>query len=87
MCVLVLGPSVSAPRLWRGEEQNESGHHRVLSLVLSDGDGLCAAKGLIERRESVRENVINECRANDLIADVCPKSLLRLLKIHRLHFR
>ncbi len=61
MCVLVLGPIASAPRLWRGEEQNESGHHRGLSTVLSAGDGLCASKGLIERREREREEakVIN----------------------------
>lgn len=55
MCVLVLGPIASAPRLWREEEQNESGHHRGLSTVLSAGDGLCASKGLIERRERERE--------------------------------
>lgn len=61
MCVLVLGPIASAPRLWRGEEQNESGHHRGLSTVLSAGDGLCASKGRIERRETEREKekVIN----------------------------
>lgn len=51
MCVLVLGPIASAPRLWRGEEQNESEHHRGLSTVLSAGDGLCASKGFVERRE------------------------------------
>lgn len=51
MYVLVLGPIASASRLWRGEDQNESGHHRGLSTVLSAGDGLCASKGLIERRE------------------------------------
>lgn len=47
MCVLVLGPVASAPRLYSGEEQNDSGHHRGLSTVLSPGDGLCASKGLI----------------------------------------
>lgn len=62
MCVLVLGPSASAPRLWRGEEQNESGHHRGLSTVLSAGDGMCASKGLFERRKNERETegVIND---------------------------
>lgn len=55
MCVLVLGPIASAPRLWRGEEQNESEHHRGLSTVLSARDGLCAYKGLVERKERERE--------------------------------
>lgn len=55
MCVLVLGPIASAPRLWRGEQQNESGHHRGLSTVLSAGDGLCVSKGLIERRVREKE--------------------------------
>lgn len=61
MCVLVLGPIASAPRLWSGEEQNESEHHRGLSTVLSAGDGLCASKGFVERRARVREKekVIN----------------------------
>ncbi len=63
MCVLVLGPIASASRLWRGEEQNESGHHSGLSTVLFVGDGLCASKGLIEKRERERkrekEKVIN----------------------------
>lgn len=59
MCVLVLGPIASAPRLWRGEEQNESGHHRGLSTVLSAGDGLCVSKGLSERRE--REGESDKC--------------------------
>lgn len=63
MCVLVLGPNASAPRLWREEEQNESGHHRGLSTVLSAGDGLCASKGRIERGEGEAargtEKVIN----------------------------
>lgn len=79
MCVLVLGPIASAPRLWRGEEQNESGHHRGLSTVLSAGDGLCASKGLIERREGEREKekVINvffseSPEASDRLADVRP---------------
>lgn len=56
MCVLVLGPNASAPRLWRGEAQNESGHHRGLSTVLFSGDGLCASKGLTEKRERERES-------------------------------
>ena len=51
MCMLVLGPIASAPKLWKGEAQNELGHHRDLSTVLSAGDGLCVPKGLIERRE------------------------------------
>lgn len=56
MCMLVLGPNASAPRLWREEAQNESGHHRGLSTVLFSGDGLCASKGLAEKRERQKAN-------------------------------
>lgn len=82
MYVLVLGPIASAPRLWRGEEQNESGHHRGLSTVLSVGDVLCASKGLIERRgreKEREEKVINgflSVQQHDPIADACPRHQL-----------
>lgn len=50
MCVFVLGPIASVPRFWRGAGQNESGHHRGLSTVLSAEDGLRVSKGLSEKR-------------------------------------
>lgn len=83
MCVLVLGPNAPAPRLWRGEEQSESGDHRSLSMILSDGDGLCASKGLTAER---RKKVINTFLRIHLIEDVCPKCNLNIPGMSRLRF-
>lgn len=85
MCMLVLGPSASAPRLWREEEQNESGHHRGLSTVLSSGDGLCASKELTEKREEGKPKKVINCFLSDFIGDVKNISCNRL-KIHKKMF-
>lgn len=68
VCVLVLGPSAPDLELWRGEEWNESGHHRGLSAVLSAREGLCVSKGLIERGEKEMER-----RRKREMASVCPE--------------